>query len=85
MIHMMQGALARWEDVQRGGEARSELRRLSHQLRGSGRTYGFHTVTRLAKAMESIVQKLEKNKLPADERSREAIRQLVDRLAITFR
>ena len=48
-------------EVQAGGAARQELRRLSHQLRGIlGRTYGFREVTRISKALENIMLKLEK-------------------------
>jgi HPt (histidine-containing phosphotransfer) domain-containing protein len=35
------------------GGRRAELRRLAHQLRGSGGTYGFPDVSRLAMAVES--------------------------------
>ena len=84
MIGKMQAALSRWAEVQQGGEARQILRRLSHQLRGSGRTYGFRNVTRFSKAIENIMQKLEKAKLPADDRVWEAIRKKVDLLAAVF-
>ena len=68
MAGLLQAALARWDDIQAGGPARQEMRKLSHQLRGSGRTYGFREVTRLCKAMENIILKLEKNNLKADDR-----------------
>jgi hypothetical protein len=41
-------------------------------------------VTRFCRAMENIVQKLEKNALPADDRVREALRRKIDRLAAVF-
>jgi chemotaxis protein histidine kinase CheA len=84
MAGQMLAAWSRWEEVQAGGSARQELRRLSHQLRGSGRTYGFRQVTRLCKAIENMVQKLEKNKLAPDERLRESIRKKVERLMAVF-
>jgi chemotaxis protein histidine kinase CheA len=84
MAGQMQAALARWEEVQEGGPARQELRKLSHQLRGSGRTYGFRDVTRLCKAMENIVQKLEKGKLSADERVHGSLSRKVDRVVAVF-
>jgi len=84
MIAAMQNAHSRWEDIQRGGAARQELRRLSHQLRGSGRTYGFRNVTQFSKAIESIMQKLEKNTLTADDRVRESIQKMIDRLNAVF-
>src|ERR1041384_1915118 len=77
MVSLMQGALARWEEFQRGGAARQELRRLSHQLMGSGRTHGFRNVTRIGKAIEGIVQKVEKDKLPADATVRESLREKI--------
>ena len=83
-VEKMQAALTHWEEVRAAGPARQELRRLSHQMRGSGRTYGFRQVTRICKAMENIVLKLEKNKLPADDRAREALHRKVDRLAAVF-
>ena len=84
MIVKMREALTRWDDAAEAAAARQELRRMSHQLRGSGRTYGFRSVTRVAKAMESIMLKVEKNVLPADERAREALRVKVERLASEF-
>ncbi len=60
------------------------MRRLSHQLRGSGRTYGFREVTRLCKAMENIMQKLENNKLPADDRIQESLQSKIERLSAIF-
>ena len=85
MIGKMRAAWTRWEEVQKDGEARRELRRLSHQLRGSGRTYGYRNVTRFSKAIESFMQRLEKAKLPADDRLKEAVRDKIDRLAAVFR
>ena len=84
MAALMQSAVSRWEEVRQAGPARQELRRLSHQMRGSGRTYGFRQVTRICKAIENIVQKLEKNKLPADDRARESLGRKIDRLVAVF-
>jgi chemotaxis protein histidine kinase CheA len=84
MIEKMRGAVGRWEEVQKGGPARTELRRLSHQLRGSGRTYGFRSATRICKAIENIILKLEKTSLPADDRIHESIRKKLERLASVF-
>ena len=84
MTGQMQEALSRWEEVQAGGAARQELRRLSHQLRGSGRTYGFRQVTRLCKAIENMIQKVEKNRLAPDERLRESIRKKGEQLKSAF-
>ncbi len=85
MVQKMREALAQWDEVVQGGAAQHELRRLSHQLRGSGRTYGFRSVTRVAKAMESIMLKVEKNKWPANDRTREALRTKIDHLAAAFK
>jgi chemotaxis protein histidine kinase CheA len=84
MVGQMRIAQACWEEVQQGGPARQELRKLSHQMRGSGRTYGFREATRLCKAIENIIQKLEKNKLPADERIRKSLHLKIERLAAVF-
>jgi len=84
MIGQMRSALMRWPEVQQGGPARQELRKFSHQMRGSGRTYGFQQVTRICKAMENIVQKLEHNRLPADDRAQKSLRIKVERLAAVF-
>ena len=84
MVDQMTSALNRWAEVQAGGSARLELRKLSHQLRGSGRTYGFNQVTRICKAMENIVQKLEKQKCNADDRVRHLLQQKIDRLTAVF-
>jgi flagellar hook-basal body complex protein FliE len=71
MVEKMRSAVARWEEIQ-------------HQLRGSGRTYGYRQVTRFSKALESIMQKLEKAQLPADDRSRKAIQDKIERIAAAF-
>ncbi len=83
-VEKMHAAFAKWEEIQRGGQARSDLRRMSHQLRGSGRTYGFRHVTRFCKALENIAIKLEKNGLQADERVRESIRRKLELLNSAF-
>lgn len=85
MVGEMRSALSRWDEVLAGGAARTDLRRLSHQLRGSGRTYGFRNVTRIAKALEQVVQKLEKQIIPADERARTSMGAMVERLANAFK
>jgi chemotaxis protein histidine kinase CheA len=84
MVAEMHEALARWEELARGGQPRESLRRLAHQLRGSGRTYGFREVTRLAKAIEHVVQKLESSRLAPDERVRRSLKEKVGRLGRVF-
>ena len=84
MVSAMTTVLLRWEEIQQGGPARQELRRMSHQLRGSGRTYGFHSVTRICKAIENITLKLEKKTLTADDRVRQALQKMVERLSAVF-
>jgi|SRR5437879_384445 len=84
MIEKMRGALARWEEVQKDGPARAELRRLSHQLRGSGRTYGFRSATCICKAIENIMIRIEKIRFPADERVRESVQKKLERLGSVF-
>jgi chemotaxis protein histidine kinase CheA len=84
MVGQMQSALARWEEIQKGEAARQELRKLSHQMRGSGRTYGFRSATRLCKAIENLLMKLENRKFPADDRLRTSLRTKVERLASMF-
>lgn len=84
MVLRMRNALERWQEVVSGGPARQELRKLSHQLRGSGRTYGFRDVTCISKAMERLMDKLEKRTLHADERVRQSIAVKVERLSRTF-
>ncbi len=84
MIGQMKAALSRWDEVQAGGAARQELRKLSHQLRGSGRTYGFDQVTRICKAMENIVQKIEKKTCVSDERTRRSLQRKIERLGVVF-
>ena len=84
-IAQMQGAMERWKEVVQGGPARTDLRRLSHQLRGSGRTYGFREVTRIGKAIENTVQKMERDALRPDNRVRQALSVKIDRLQALFR
>jgi len=84
MIGSMRAALARWNEFATGGAARKELRRLSHQLRGSGRTYGFCDVTRVSKALEQIILSLDKQTLAADDRVKRSVTEKIDRLAHIF-
>ncbi len=85
MIEKMKSAVERWDEVKQGGTARAELRRLSHQLRGSGRTYGFRSVTRSCKAIENIVLRLDKAKLTPDERVQGSIRKKLESLVAAFK
>jgi chemotaxis protein histidine kinase CheA len=85
MIQEMRAAAGKWNEVSVGGPARGTLRRLSHQLRGSGRTYGFRNVTRVSKAVEQIIWKLEKQAISPDERLRLAVVSKIDRLESIFR
>src|SRR5690348_8004231 len=81
MVQDMRNAIQHWDEFRGGGTPRSELRRLSHQLRGSGRTYGFRNVTRISKAMEQIVVKLDRKQLAADDRVKKSLIGKIDRLA----
>lgn len=84
MIESMRNAANHWDEVAQGGAARQELRKLSHQLRGSGRTYGFTDVTRISKAVEQIMQKIEKNTLKVDSRVQQSVTAKIERLAAIF-
>ena len=84
MVDEMRRAMTQWEEIRQGGKACKELRRLSHQLRGSGRTYGFRDVTRICKAMEHIVIKIETHAVSADEHVRNSLAVKIDRLSAIF-
>jgi len=81
----MADAWAQWSQVSDGGQARQALRKLSHQLRGSGKTYGFSQVTRVSKAIENIMIKLDNKTLMADENVRLSVKRKLDRLAAAFK
>jgi chemotaxis protein histidine kinase CheA len=83
-VQLMRAALARWEEVASGGPACKELRKHAHQLRGSGRTYGFCRVTRIGKAMEHLIVKLEAHRISADARLRKMISDHIEQLAGIF-
>jgi len=83
-VEQMRAAVQRWDEVVGGGPARQLLRKISHQLRGSGRTYGFRNVTRIGKALEHLMIKLQSKHLTADERLRKIISAHVERLATIF-
>lgn len=85
MIATMFRALDRWPEVVTGGEARQELRKLAHQLRGSGRTYGFRDVTRTSKALEGIMIRMQKQSIMADDRTRAAIQRKIAKLETIFK
>ena len=84
-IELMRAAAHSWDDVRQGGAARIQLRKLAHQLRGSGRTYGFRSVTRIGKALEHMMIKLQAKRVQPDERVQKCVTRLIERLAITFR
>ncbi|MFA5976414.1 MAG: Hpt domain-containing protein [Elusimicrobiota bacterium] len=84
MIEAMRDTCRRWNEISAGGTARQELRRMSHQLRGSGRTYGYHNVSQISKALEQIMQRLEKHTLSADDRVKRSICDKIERLALIF-
>ena len=83
-VEQMRTAIKRWEEVAQGGPACLELRKLAHQLRGSGRTYGFREVTRVGKAMEHLIMRLQAKHLPADERLRTVLTSHIERLGTIF-
>ena len=83
-VRQMQAAVQRWDEVLAGGAACLELRKLSHQLRGSGRTYGFRNVTRIAKALEHLMIKIQAKKLPGSDRLRQVVTRDIERLAAVF-
>jgi len=85
MVSTMQDDMSKWSEIESGGNARQDLRRLAHQLRGSGRTYGFSQVTRLCKAIENMMIRLEQKRVLADARLKASINLKIDRLSGIFR
>jgi chemotaxis protein histidine kinase CheA len=83
-VDQMRAALQQWDDFSQGGAACALVRKLAHQLRGSGRTYGFRDVTRIAKAMEKITIKIQAKTFAADDRLRDFMTASVKRLAVIF-
>jgi chemotaxis protein histidine kinase CheA len=83
-VDQMRAAAQRWDEVGRCGPACLELRKLAHQLRGSGRTYGFRRVTRIGKAIEHVMIKLQGQRLKADDRLRKFLSDAIERLADDF-
>ena len=83
-VSSMRAALSRWDDICALGPATQELRKLAHQLRGSGRTYGFRDVTRLGKALEHIMIRIQSKRFRPDERCRALMTKYVDRLTKIF-
>jgi chemotaxis protein histidine kinase CheA len=83
-IASMRKAAEHWDEVLAMGPASQELRKLAHQLRGSGRTYGFREVTRLGKAMEQLMIKLQSKRIQGSDRLRALICTYIDRLAKVF-
>jgi chemotaxis protein histidine kinase CheA len=84
-VEKMRAATQQWADVGAGGPACQELRKYAHQLRGSGRTYGFRNVTRIGKALEHLMIKLQNHRLPADERLKTVITRHVEQLGTIFK
>jgi chemotaxis protein histidine kinase CheA len=84
-VEMMRQNLQRWSEVGTRGAAWADLRKFSHQLRGSGRTYGFQDVTRVSKAMEHIMDKIGNGSLKAEERVRRSLQAKIERLAQIFK
>jgi chemotaxis protein histidine kinase CheA len=84
-VEQMRAAVQRWDEVAGGGPAQQILRKFSHQLRGSGRTYGFRDVSRIGKALEHLVIKVQSKHLAADERLQKTMSAHVERLATIFK
>ena len=84
-VSQMRTAVENWDQIVTDGPARQEIRKLSHQLRGSGRTYGFRDVSRVAKAMEHAIILLQSNRVDADDRLRKCLTGWIERLADIFR
>src|SRR5258708_38286484 len=74
-----------WDEVIQGGPACLQLRKLAHQLRGSGRTYGFRDVTRIGKALELLMVKLQSKHLKPDQRLQTFVARCLERLADIFK
>ena len=83
-VQQMRTDVQAWDQVAGGGPASLELRKLAHQLRGSGRTYGFRKVTRIGKALEHVMIILQAKRFPADDRARHLITKYIDRLEVIF-
>lgn len=83
-VQHMRAALERWDEMANGGMACKDIRKIAHQLRGSGRTYGFRNVTRLGKALEKLMSRLEARRIPADDRLHKVVTMYVERLAEVF-
>lgn len=84
-VEQMQDALTHWDEIAAGGPARQLLRKFSHQLRGSGSTYGFRNVTHIGKALEHLIIKLQAQRLAPDERLRKIVTAHVEKLAAIFK
>jgi chemotaxis protein histidine kinase CheA len=84
-VEGMRAAWARWDEVCAGGSAWHDLRKLSHQLRGSGRTYGFRDVTLISKAIENMMTKLNQKTLIGNEAVRASLKKKIDRLVAAFK
>ena len=84
-VAQMRADIQRWQELSEGGPALLDLRKLSHQLRGSGRTYGFRNVTRIGKALEHLMIKLQAKRIPADQRLQKFVTTCVERLADIFK
>lgn len=84
-VEQMRLAVRKWDEIVAGGAAQTELRKLAHQLRGSGRTYGFRSVTRIGKALEHLLIKLQEKRLLPDDRLQRSLESLVDRMGEAFK
>jgi chemotaxis protein histidine kinase CheA len=84
-VERMRASVQRWKEVGENGPAGQELRKLAHQLRGSGRTYGFRNVTRIGKALEHLMIKLQAKRLAADDRLQKIMASHIERLADIFK
>ena len=71
-------------NVVQGAEAVAGVRRISHQLRGSGKTYGFPQVTRLSKALERISISIQAHRIDLSERTVGVIQRYIGKLASIF-
>lgn len=85
-VQRMQAAAQCWDEVVQGGPACLQLRKLAHQLRGSGRTYGFRNVTRIGKALERAMIYVQSKRMKADDpRLHPFVTKCLDSLANVFK
>jgi chemosensory pili system protein ChpA (sensor histidine kinase/response regulator) len=81
LLESAQAALQRWADGAGAGAALADLKRPLHTLKGGARLSGARAIGDLAHGIETVIDRIERGEVPADDNARAALQAGIDALA----